>query len=58
MGGATVDTAAKRLTFAVQFGDPENGQDPLPFSTAVAVVCEPADTLARLAQLTCFERGR
>ena len=58
MDPEVMSAAAKRLTFAVRFGDPQNGQDPLPFSTLVGVVCEPADTPARLAQLTCRERGR
>jgi hypothetical protein len=52
-GDVTVDAAANVLRFSVQFGNAQNGNDPVDFSTTVAVTCGP---LNRLDELTCSER--
>jgi hypothetical protein len=43
-----VDAAAKALSFDVRFGNPDNYQDPLPFSEKVRVTCSPIDSFAAL----------
>jgi len=53
VGSVTMDAAAKSIAFTVQYGDPENGNDPVPFSERVRVICSPIDSLD---QLTCVER--
>jgi len=46
---------ANSIAFAVRFGDPENGNDPLPFTAEVSVRCAPID---RIEQLQCSERAQ
>ena len=54
IGSVTMDAAAKSIVFTVQYGDPENGNDPVPFSERVRVICSPIDSLD---ELTCVERS-
>jgi hypothetical protein len=51
----TTDSATKSISFTVQYGDPDNANDPLPFSELVLVTCAPID---RIEQLECRERAR
>lgn len=55
VGAVTVDAAAGTLSFEARFGDPENRQDPLPFSQRVSVTCAPIDDPP---QLQCREHAR
>jgi hypothetical protein len=51
-GDIKVDSAQKKLSFTVRYGDPENASDPLPFTQQVLVTCAPIDSLQ---QLRCTE---
>jgi hypothetical protein len=53
VGSVTLDVATQSIVFAVQYGDSENANDPVPFSERVRVTCAPIDSLD---QLTCAER--
>jgi hypothetical protein len=41
-----VNATAKTMAFTVRYGDPNNGNDPLPFTELVRVTCGPIDQLA------------
>jgi len=41
-----VSASAKTMSFTVRYGDPNNGNDPLPFTELVLVTCGPIDQLA------------
>ena len=47
-----VSATQKGFSFTVRYGDPENANDPLPFTQMVRVTCSPYDSLQ---QLRCNE---
>jgi hypothetical protein len=53
-GPVAFDAAAKSVSFRVLFGDPDNANDPLPFTERVTVTCGPTD---RIDRLECRETG-
>ena len=48
VGDPVVNATAKTMAFTVRYGDPNNGNDPLPFTELVRVTCGPIDQLALL----------
>jgi hypothetical protein len=46
VGDVVVNATAKTMAFTVRYGDPNNGNDPLPFMELVHVTCGPIDQLA------------
>jgi len=49
------DIVANRLLLTVQYGDPDNVNDPLPFSQLVDVTCAPIDNIEKLS---CIEKAQ
>ena len=54
-GDVAFDATHRAISFTVRYGDPDNGNDPLPFTELVNVTCSP---LASLEQLRCVESAR
>jgi hypothetical protein len=51
-GPVNTDERRKSISFTVRYGDPDNANDPLPFTKLVRVICSPIDSLT---QLRCRE---
>ena len=47
------DPSTNQISFEVRFGDPQNGNDPLPFSENVMVTC---GSIAPVDAIKCNER--
>ena len=54
-GDVIVTASLKSFSFTVRYGDPENANDPLPFTQMVRVTCSPFDSLE---QLRCSETAQ
>jgi hypothetical protein len=54
-GDVKIDTAKSVIEFNVQYGDPENGNDPLPFKQLVHVSCGPLNSVQ---QIRCTETAQ
>jgi|ERR1051326_9127813 hypothetical protein len=52
VGSVRTDAGTQSMLFTVQYGDPQNANDPVPFSERVRVTCAPIDSFE---QLTCSE---
>ncbi|PYS52903.1 MAG: hypothetical protein DMG13_14785 [Acidobacteria bacterium] len=55
VGNVAVDPSRRSISFTVRYGDPDNANDPLPFTQRVVVTCAPIDPVE---QLRCRERAR
>jgi hypothetical protein len=51
-GEVIVDASSKTFKFIVRFGDPQNANDPLPFSERIQVTCGP---IGAIEQIQCRE---
>jgi hypothetical protein len=54
MDKIAIDGASKSISFRVQYGEPDNARDPLPFSEMIMVTCAPIDNIETLK---CVERA-
>jgi hypothetical protein len=54
-GDVKVDAATSVIEFNVQYGDPENNNDPLPFKQSVHVTCGPLNSVQ---QIRCTETAK
>jgi len=48
IGDPALDLRNQTITFTVQYGDPDNASDPLPFMERVRVTCSPISPPVRL----------